>query len=363
MLLSLLAVASSSASLSTCDPAGQLRVARAVETRGDDKSNYNGGISFPVVDIMKPPPDDREYLVDVLSNGLRVVYCSDPSSNEAGAAMDVHVGACSDPDDIPGLAHFNEHMLFLGTEPYPKEDSFEAFLSANGGSSNAYTASENTVYHFTLQQSDGGGGGDSENDNNNGTSSTFAEGLKRFGSFFSAPLFTVGATGRELNAIESEHAKNLQSDSFRIYQINKERQNPRHPHSKFFTGNKKTLSEDTKAKGIDLRQSLIDFYTRYYSADQMTLAVVGPQPIDKLREMTAIGFESIPNRRVGPPENAWKGIIPPYASESIDSLVSAPSVIPSFGHVVKVVPVQDLRQVTVVSGRVNHQHENILIES
>lgn len=66
------------------------------------------GIKFPVVDIMKPPADDRECLVDMLENGLRVVYCSDPSSNEAGAAMDVHVGACSDPKDIPGLAHVSE---------------------------------------------------------------------------------------------------------------------------------------------------------------------------------------------------------------------------------------------------------------
>jgi hypothetical protein len=66
-------------------------------------------VTFPVTDIMKPPPDDREYLVDMLENGLRVVYCSDPSSNEAGAAMDVHVGACSDPKDIPGLAHVRTH--------------------------------------------------------------------------------------------------------------------------------------------------------------------------------------------------------------------------------------------------------------
>ena len=71
----------------------------------------------------------------MLDNGLKVVLCSDPTSNEVGAAMDVHVGACYDPKEAPGLAHFNEHMLFLGTKEYPKEDSFEGFLSANGGTS------------------------------------------------------------------------------------------------------------------------------------------------------------------------------------------------------------------------------------
>lgn len=186
------------------------------------------------------------------------------------------------------------------------------------------TASENTVYHFTLQAE---------------TDERLLEGLKRFGSFFTCPLFTEGATGRELNAIESEHAKNLQTDSFRVYQINKERQNKDHPHSKFFTGNKKTLLEETKRKGLDLRQALIDFYSRYYSADQMTLAIVGPQSLPTLKEMTRQAFSGIPNRNVGPPEQSWKQIISPYDNGN--------SLIPSFGHVVKVVPVQDLRQATI----------------
>ncbi len=276
------------------------------------------------INVVVPPSDDRDYQLTVLENGLRVVLCSDPSSNEAGAAMDVHVGACSDPRDIPGLAHFNEHMLFLGTKEYPNENSFEEFLSANGGSSNAYTASENTCYYFTLQAE---------------ADEKLSEGLKRFGSFFTSPLFTEAATGRELNAIESENSKNLQTDSFRMYQINKERQNSDHPHSKFFTGNKKTLLDDTKKKGINLRQSLIDFYSKYYSADQMTLAMVGPQSLDTLQKMAEDSFSKIPNRNGGAPENAWKGSIAPYDANN--------SVIPSFGHVVKVVPVQDLRQVTI----------------
>jgi hypothetical protein len=61
--------------------------------------------------ILKPPLDDREYETYEMTNGLRVLLCSDPSSNEAAGAMDVHVGASSDPVDIPGLAHFCEHMV------------------------------------------------------------------------------------------------------------------------------------------------------------------------------------------------------------------------------------------------------------
>lgn len=45
----------------------------------------------------------------------------------------------NNPAEWQGLAHFCEHMLFLGTASYPEEGDFEKFISANGGSNNAYT--------------------------------------------------------------------------------------------------------------------------------------------------------------------------------------------------------------------------------
>lgn len=79
--------------------------------------------------------------------------------------MDVAVGSFSDPQGYDGLAHFCgeyiswitthlflEHMLFLGTEKYPEENIYSHFLSQHAGSSNAYTSSENTNYHFTIEK-------------------------------------------------------------------------------------------------------------------------------------------------------------------------------------------------------------------
>lgn len=159
-----------------------------------------------------------------LGNGLRVLLISDPKAVVAAAALDVHVGSFSDPTELPGLAHFCEHMSFLGTKKYPGEEEFSSFLSAHGGASNAYTDSEDTVYvsyyhlHHRLyyllmrlvvhavQYFDV-------------NAESLPGGLDRFSQFFVAPLFTASATSRELNAIESEHAKNINSDSFRIYQV------------------------------------------------------------------------------------------------------------------------------------------------
>ena len=38
-----------------------------------------------------------------------------------------------------GLSHYLEHMLFMGSEHFPDENEYDAFLSSHGGSANAYT--------------------------------------------------------------------------------------------------------------------------------------------------------------------------------------------------------------------------------
>ena len=51
------------------------------------------------------------------------------SGVQSSAAVDVRVGHLSDPAELPGLAHFTEHMLFYASEKYPKEDEYSKFIS------------------------------------------------------------------------------------------------------------------------------------------------------------------------------------------------------------------------------------------
>ncbi|KAG9333933.1 hypothetical protein JZ751_009396 [Albula glossodonta] len=55
------------------------------------------------------------------------------SEKQAAAALCIGVGSFSDPGDLPGLAHFLEHMVFMGSEKYPAENGFDAFLKKHGG--------------------------------------------------------------------------------------------------------------------------------------------------------------------------------------------------------------------------------------
>lgn len=59
-------------------------------------------------------------------------------------------GFMCDPPDIPGLAHLLEHMLFLGTKKFPKENEYSKFLSEHGGVSNAFTGLDHTNYYFDV---------------------------------------------------------------------------------------------------------------------------------------------------------------------------------------------------------------------
>lgn len=89
--------------------------------------------------VTKSVEDQRSYRFVTLSNGLRAVLVSDPNTTKSAAAIDVGNGYLSDPAELPGLAHFLEHMLFLGTEKYPSESAYADFIESHGGFSNAYT--------------------------------------------------------------------------------------------------------------------------------------------------------------------------------------------------------------------------------
>ena len=122
------------------------------------------------------------------------------------------------------MAHFLEHMLFMGTAAYPNEFEYMQFINDHGGSVNAFTASDRTVYMFSV--------------NND----AFDESLDRFSHFFIDPLLSPNCIERELHAVDQEHSKNIEHDGWRQYMIMKESGNPNHPYSSFSTGNAQTLS-------------------------------------------------------------------------------------------------------------------------
>ncbi|KAL5612804.1 hypothetical protein BROUX41_004112 [Berkeleyomyces rouxiae] len=264
--------------------------------------------TFVTDQIEKPDIDNRSYRVIRLANDLEVLLAHDPDTDKASAALDVNVGAFSDEDDMPGMAHAVEHLLFMGTKKYPAENHYHQYLSSNSGSSNAYTASTSTNYFFDVAAKPAN---DQEPTEEN--PSPFHDALDIFAQFFISPLFLSETLDRELKAVDSENKKNLQSDFWRLYQLDKSLSNPKHPHCHFGTGNFEVLKTIPESKGINVRDKFMEFHDKYYSANIMKLVILGREPLDLLEKWAVEIFTAIPNKNLQ--RNLWTDEVPLRKSE------------------------------------------------
>lgn len=225
--------------------------------------------------ILNPSLQDQKVRKIRLSNQLEAILVSDPHVQQSSVALTVMAGSWSDPDEHLGLAHFLEHMLFLGTKEFPVESDFTRFLASQGGDRNAFTHGDFTSYMFSTN------------------TAGLAEGLKRFSSFFKDPLLSPSGVNRELNAINQEFAQGFNVESTREYFLIKALANPEHPFHRFQTGNSQTLAN---ASTDILRQ----WYLDHYSANLMRLYVLSSVTLDDLQKMVVEDFSSIPNREIQP---------------------------------------------------------------
>lgn len=219
----------------------------------------------------------RETRTLTLENGLDVLLISDPEAHRSAAALSVGVGHLFDPKEKMGLAHYLEHMLFLGTKKFPEAGTYKKYLTENSGGSNAYTGGAVTNYFFQVSH-DG-----------------FQGALDRFSDFFKAPLFDKTFAEREVNAVNSEHDKNILSDGWRANYVSSQVAEKGHPIRSFGTGNKDTLAGDN-------RPALLEFYKKYYSAPNMKLAMISSLSLESQEKAVQKYFSGIPAHPVKIPE-------------------------------------------------------------
>ncbi|OAQ98847.1 hypothetical protein LLEC1_05979 [Akanthomyces lecanii] len=253
--------------------------------------------------LEKPSLDDRQYRVVRLENGLEALLVHDPETDKASAALDVNVGNFSDEDGMPGMAHAVEHLLFMGTKKFPVENEYSQYLSSNGGSSNAYTAFTSTNYYFDIDAKSA-----NEEESTEVNPSPLHGALDRFAQFFIEPLFLSTTLDRELKAVDSENKKNLQSDTWRLQQLDQSLSNPKHPYCHFSTGSLESLKTIPESQGINVRDKFIEFHAKHYSANRMKLVILGRESLEVLQKWTVQLFSAIVNKNL--PQNRWSDEVP-----------------------------------------------------
>ncbi|KAI3367564.1 hypothetical protein L3Q82_026419, partial [Scortum barcoo] len=236
------------------------------------------------------------------------------AEKQSAAALCVGAGSFSDPSDLPGLAHFLEHMVFMGSEKYPSENGFDAFLKKHGGSDNASTDCERTVFQFDVQRK------------------SFKEALDRWAQFFICPLMIRDAIDREVEAVDSEYQLAKPSDSHRKEMLFGSLAKPGHPMGKFCWGNAETLKQEPKKKKINVYKRLRAFWKKYYSAHYMTLAVQSKEKLDTLEEWVREIFSKVPNN--GLPQPDFSDMLDPFDT-------------PAFNKLYRVVPVRKVHALNI----------------
>ncbi|CAG9763189.1 unnamed protein product [Ceutorhynchus assimilis] len=241
----------------------------------------------------------------------QVRHCKRPEQKLAAAGLCINVGSFSDPKDVPGMAHFLEHMVFMGSEKYPKENSFDEFIKLHGGSDNAITDAENTVFYFECLDKH------------------LEEALDRFSQFFISPLMKKEAMTRERESIDSEFQLAVPSDSSRKEQLLCSLAKTESPVNSFAWGNLITLRDNVNDD--ELYEKVHEFRKRHYSAHRMTLAVQARMSLEQLEQYVVRMFSNVPNNQL-PGDN--------YGDKDVFNTAA-------FNRLYHVVPIKDLYKVDI----------------
>ena len=196
----------------------------------------------------------------MLENGLTLCVRHEPRLKRCAAVLRVAAGSHDVPAAWPGLAHFLEHLLFLGTERFPATDNLMAWVQRHGGQVNAKTCERHTDFFFELPIG------------------AFEGGLERLCDMLAQPRMSLADQLREREVLHAEFIAWAREPSaqreIKLFQP----LNPAHPLRAFHAGNRYSLP----VPRANFQQALKDFYQRFYQTGQMTLSLSGPSATPEL---------------------------------------------------------------------------------
>src|SRR3982750_2787281 len=97
-------------------------------------------------------PGIEQVQATTLANGMRIIVWTDRDIPNVALYNWVRVGSRNEVPGITGLAHFFEHMMFNGTSRRAPGE-FDKLMEAQGGSNNAFTTENVTVYQDWIPRS------------------------------------------------------------------------------------------------------------------------------------------------------------------------------------------------------------------
>lgn len=227
--------------------------------------------------IIKPHNETLKYCYYTLSNGIKCLLINDATTKKSAMSLNVNAGSINENKLYKGSAHLLEHMVFMGSKMFPKENYFYNYLANNNGSANAYTALTNTNFYFDVNKN------------------ALQHAMNVFSRFVIDALICDNAIQREIHAVHSEHMKNVNNDKWRVYQMIFTLANKHSVFDEMFpTGNINTLLH--RHNNIKkLQRELMRFYNDYYTvSSNLSLCVLSNHSFDDMKKYVNACFKGVP---------------------------------------------------------------------
>lgn len=207
-----------------------------------------------------------------LANGAVLHVVQQPWARQAGACLRVAAGSHDEPLAYPGLAHFLEHLLFLGSHDYPVDQGLMAYVRRCGGLVNASTRARHTDFLCQVP------------------AVCLAPALQRLQSLLARPLFEMQAQCREREVLHAEYQARSQDADSRIEHALGQALAAGHRCADFLAGERDSLPVEEGA----FQQALWRYHREHYQACNMSLVLVGPQPVEELLALGEICLLAMP---------------------------------------------------------------------
>lgn len=207
--------------------------------------------------------------VTVLKNGLRVLIVEDDRFPLVAVRLYVHAGGSYEDPKQAGISHLLEHMVFRGTEKRP-DGALVKEIESVGGSFNAYTATDQTVYYCDLP------------------SSEWRRGVDVVADMAFAAVLDDKVVEEEKLVVYAEMGQRRENPDMRMYEDIMRLIFEGTPYMHGVLGTKETL-KDVKAADI---QAYLD---AFYNPQSMLLVVVGDVKKDEVLEEAEKHFSSLEN--------------------------------------------------------------------
>jgi predicted Zn-dependent peptidase len=215
--------------------------------------------------LLKTPPLNAP-TIEKLPNGLTIVVEQMPIE-AVNLNVWINIGSAVESDDINGMAHFLEHMVFKGT-PRLQSGEFERLIEQRGAVTNAATSHDYTHYYITTAPKD------------------FAELAPLQLDVVLNASIPDDAFERERSVILEEIRRSEDNPQRRTFRRAIETTFEQLPYRRQVLGPSSVI-EQLKA------QQMRDFHRKWYQPQSITAVAVGNLPVEELIEIVADGFTKV----------------------------------------------------------------------